>query len=1319
MNDLKPQYEFLIQGYGGGGEAATTRYPIEETEGVSTTGFIRTYDSNGVVTNPGAVSLTQIEVLDLLGEGEIDGLVTGEYDYSFGSVGQVGYDSVPFTAYPVVAGVRWLRSLYWNEVPVVNSNGQANFPDISVNVTNGLPNGSSTSRIKPDLTVSRTIGERLRFGSDFAKTYRVLNTNCKSVEVNIKISALSMTVVGREFEGNATLTYGYPNEIPKTSVDEQGDTEAIAVHYSLSIRPVFSQGVQQNFKVVKIQELFGKISYGYIQKTLVSLTSNNELSENPDFIGWEIKIERITPDSISASVRNATYIDSLTEIYGDVYTYPNSAIVAQKFSAESFSQIPKRAFDVKMLKVKIPSNYNPISKQYSPEPWDGTFDENKQWTDNPAWCFYDLVTNNRYGLGKYISESLVDKWTLYEIGKYCDTLVDDGYGKFEPRFSCNLLLTSREEAYKVLNDMVSIFRGILYYGMGSVYTVQDSQKDQIFQFTNANVENGDFIYSSSSKRVRHTVALVRYNDRHNNFQPAIEYIEDIDGIRRYGIRELEVTAFGCTSRGQALRVGRWALLTETLETEMVSFTAGIEGSYIKPGDVFRISDVGRNGRRYGGRTKLITNTATDSTIRLDDNITGLVNTNTYTLSLSTPTFNYDTSLVSGDLTSDDFSNIRRSQFQQKNFLGSVASGVTGEDSGVYTQITITPGFSTGAYLFSGNPVWTMELSGVADIDNTYFETYRAIKIEEKEGYKFAINGLQYDEDKYNAIDSGLAFEDPVFGQRPPAPKNLLLNIQNPTVNTKLIRYSFVPTASPLTSSFYVYGKTGDFAAADISGSNFLVSVLPNTIHSGLYLPAITGDYFFRVYASNRYGQKSTSFASNHIVINNINPIRDVTINSLMVSTGVGTNLAGDKTTQIVESASPTFKWQAGLNVLSEDFETNFKYKLTIRQSSNNSTPSSNIYHTETGTVNEEFTFDMDTNAASSSNNGTPGPFRTYDVVVEALDDDGNSSAGTNYSNSNGYDILKVTNPRIQINLTTGACLVSDTYCTEQWFTQDGDVRILFTKFTEIDDSAGGYLYWSYAPFTKDQALGRIPAASTITTKEFTSIVNPLVINANITGADVAYIAVAPYDTFDEFLIDDGVNVKSKLFTSNTVRIEKRGSTSDNVIFHAWVELSVSASSYPNNSINDPVTMGTISNAWRNTSAGVTDIISAAISYIGRFNYPFAVQPTTNTKTVYTQYHDIYFETTLANTNYGVTINAFKNYPQTHLEGIDILGGVLTKTTEDALREYRNARFFPGSATIPAQSKLSIQKFTNRIRVYGLDGEAEGVNYFIGILKGAA
>ena len=429
-------------------------------------------------------------------------------------------------------------------------------------------------------------------------------------------------------------------------------------------------------------EIFGRFDQPYIRSRTVNLESygidiwnGNSAKDYELFQGWEIKILRTTPDSVHTYLRNQSFVDSLVEIYKPKMRYPYCAMVYSKFGADNFTNAPARSYDARLIKVKIPNNYDPIKKtygissafvrnegEYEPSPdakqdgessipigsmlcydhdgktfhkkysgdikidlgdhepdyvsttdnaekgtdpnqfWNGEFKSDKYWTDNPAWCFYDLMTNFRYGLGEYINVEAMDKWTLYDISKYCDVLVYDNKGSVEPRFTFNHLIISRDEAYKVLNDLASAFRSMLYYAFGQIYVVQDKPRDPVYHFNNANVIDGKFNYSSSARKARHTVALVRYIDKHSMYKPALSYTEDPEGIRRYGIREVETTAIGCTSEAQAKRFGDWMLKSETLETESITFSAGIEVSYLRPGDIFSVYDRYRNKSKFLGRT---------------------------------------------------------------------------------------------------------------------------------------------------------------------------------------------------------------------------------------------------------------------------------------------------------------------------------------------------------------------------------------------------------------------------------------------------------------------------------------------------------------------------------------------------------------------------------------------------------------------------------------------------------------------------------------------------------------------------------------------
>lgn len=745
------------------------------------------------------VSVQEIEVLDLLCEGPIEGLVNSfqlhKVDSNVSGV-KNGWDEVteiPYDDPPSATGFNWLRSVYWNQVPIVSSDNKYNFQRINITKTEGYPNGSLLQTSTNELWITRPVNERLRYtkvvsgvtpenvSKDYIKTYTVLNKDCKAIIVSVKTTRLSST--------NSTT----------------GEITDAKVSYSIFYRPIFAGHLNKTTSQVKNETIRGKLNSAYVRQSRLDVSQFQSYTNDPEFLGYEVKILRKTPESTSVYLANQTFVDSITEVYADSFLYPNSAIVRQRFSAEFFANIPQRAYECKLLKVKIPTNYDPKLRKYrelSPGQyeWDGTLTEDLFWTNNPAWCFYDLVTNKRYGLAKYVPNIKVDKFNLYEIGKYCDVLVANGYGGLEPRFTCNLIINTREEAYKVINDMASIFNAIAFYSNQSIFLTQDAPKDPIVYFSNADVEAGNFEYASSAKKARHTIAIVRYNDPKNWYQPAVEYVEDIEGIRRYGIRELEVAAFGCTSRGQANRLGNWALLSEKLETDTVSFTTGNQAAVLRPGNVIGIYDSNRKNNRHAGRVRSITQNASSTVVELDSAI-NLTASTTYKLHLVLPSFKYDSSQLDGFTTSQHaFNKGDKGKFYTTNTFTS--SDVS--TSGNYSSITFSTPINLVDFIINENSVWVIE-SNTSDnvydeynkaIDPTY-DLYRVIKIEEKEEGKYQLSCLQYVEAKFDQTEAKLNYiednpvieipEDPGVGQAttPCAPQGLAYSVNGGTKNAML------------------------------------------------------------------------------------------------------------------------------------------------------------------------------------------------------------------------------------------------------------------------------------------------------------------------------------------------------------------------------------------------------------------------------------------------------------------------------------------------------------------------------------------------------
>ncbi|WP_163998689.1 host specificity protein J [Pyxidicoccus caerfyrddinensis] len=491
-------------------------------------------------------SSAHARVLDLLCEGEIEGLVDG------------------------------LKSVYLDGVPVQNPDGSFNFRDVTLYDVKGTQSQEYIPGF-PSAEAEYVVNTEVKKDTPVVRT--VTDASVDAVRVTVQVPQLSQ-------------------QQPVTG-DLGPDLVAIAID------------VQSNGGGYVAQDLKGAGTISGKCTSPYERTYRVELTGSPP---WDIRVRRLTADSSSATRQNKTYWKSYATLVDEKLSFPNSALCALQVSAHQFQSIPTRSYRIRGLKVRVPSNYNPTTRAYTGT-WDGTFQV--AWTDNPAWCFYDLLTTKRYGLGRFLNPAHVDKWGLYTIARYCDELVPDGKGGMEPRFRCNLYLQTQADAYQVVNNLASVFRGMTYWASGAVYVAQDAPRDAEYLFTPANVVDGLFTYSSSGRRARHTVALVTWNDPANHYQSAKEYVADEEGLATYGYNPTEVVALGCTSRSQAQRVGRWLLYTERLETETVVFRTGLEGALRNPGAVVKVLDSHRAGRRWGGRVVA----ATASLVELDSDVT--------------------------------------------------------------------------------------------------------------------------------------------------------------------------------------------------------------------------------------------------------------------------------------------------------------------------------------------------------------------------------------------------------------------------------------------------------------------------------------------------------------------------------------------------------------------------------------------------------------------------------------------------------------------------------------------------------------------------
>ena len=858
------------------------------------------------------LSQSLIQVLDLISEGEIDGPLTGLWIYSGATAGQTGWSSAYFSGYQVGFSFNpsqgWLRSVYWNEIPVLSDAGQLNFQNTNVSWYPGTQNGNVFNNYLYQESSSRAIGDRL-YGT-LSKYYRILNKDCLGVIVNVRMPQVS-----------------------KTNPDN-GNIGRSQIQWQISYRPIFyNSDVQTDFNQPYNETVFGKIlaAGGYVRSTQVYFDVNTYFSKSyvqqatstgihkavvgrlvqvdnpvtypgfnnrPDFQGWEVQVYRVTPDSTTSLIQNPTYIESITELYGSSLTYPCSAVVASSFSGQFFSSVPSRAYECNLIKVNVPANYNPILRTYSTTGpgttngyWDGTFASETKWTNNPAWVYYDMLTNTRYGLGKYINNVTIDKFSLYKIAQYCDTLVPDSLGYLEPRFTCNTVFTQRADAFKVINDLASVFNAISYYAYGTIYTVQDSPKYPRVLFTNANVENGNFNYSTSSKKTRQSVAIVRYNNPKNFYRTSIEYIENLPAIRRFGIREIDLTSFASTSRGQAIRLGNWALLSNNTEVETVQFVGGLEATSLRAGDVFSVCDFNRKGKRYAGRVRNISNYLNSSGIGTGaqvilDSVLDLQTGIDYTLSVMTPSYYYDSAQVTG-LTDQNFNDIRRSFIQNFDFWGDntfVSSG--------YSVINLNTGFDQNNYIISGYPIFVIELgtgsssySGSQYFFNTSYDNYRVINIKESDTNKYEIVGLQYNGDKFSQIDSGIVnqYIPGLNNDKTPGdPSNLVLGLYNISDPSQIVTYAFMMNSYSYVTNYNVYVTTGQFGPG-VPSSDFLYTTLPSDVNQGTFFATQSATYNFLIYAYNANNKLfSRNPVSGSITITLDLPIETVIISSLQM-----------------------------------------------------------------------------------------------------------------------------------------------------------------------------------------------------------------------------------------------------------------------------------------------------------------------------------------------------------------------------------------------------------------------------------------------------
>ncbi|HCB1917011.1 TPA: host specificity protein J [Citrobacter braakii] len=531
-------------------------------------------------------------------------------------------------------------------------------------------------------------------------------------EINVGTEISSATAWTRTFTNTqlsaVRLRLKWPSLFKQ---EDNGDLVGYSINYAIDL-----QTDGGTWQTVFNTSVTGKTTSGYERSHRIDLPQAGST--------WTIRLRKITADANSAKIGDTMTLQSFTEVIDAKLRYPNTALLYIEFDSSQFNgSIPQISCEPKMRVIRVPDNYDPETRTYSGT-WQGAF--KWAWTDNPAWIFYDLVITDRFGLGNRLSAANIDKWTLYQVSQYCDQPVPDGKGGSgtEPRYTCNVYVQDRNDAYTVLRDFAAIFRGMTYWGGDQIVALADMPRDVDYAYTRANVIDGRFTYSSSTTKTRYTTALVSWSDPGNAYADAMEPVFEQPLVARYGFNQLEMTAIGCTRQSEANRKGRWGILTNNKD-RIVSFDVGLDGNIPQPGYIIAVSDELLSGKVMGGRISAVNGRV----IKLDR---------------------------VADASAGDrlIINLPSGASQSRTI-----QAINGESVTVTTAYSETP---------QAEAVWVVES------DELYAQQYRVVSVSDNDDGTFSITGAWHDPDKYARIDTGAIIDQrpvsviPPGNQSPPA-----------------------------------------------------------------------------------------------------------------------------------------------------------------------------------------------------------------------------------------------------------------------------------------------------------------------------------------------------------------------------------------------------------------------------------------------------------------------------------------------------------------------------------------------------------------------
>ena len=668
---------------------------------------------------------------------------------------------------PVEGPVDGLKSVLLNSTPVLDSEGNTNISGVTVVFRAGEqeqtpPEGFESSGSET------VLGTEVKYDTPITRT--ITSANIDRLRFAFGVQALVETT-------------------------SKGDRNPSEVRLLVQIQ---RNGGWVTEKDITIK---GKTTSQYLASVVV-----DNLPPRP----FNIRMRRMTPDSTTDQLQNKTLWSSYTEIIDVKQCYPNTALVGVQVDSEQFgSQQVSRNYHLRGRILQVPSNYNPLTRQYSGI-WDGTF--KPAYSNNMAWCLWDMLTHPRYGMGKRLGAADVDKWALYVIGQNCDQSVPDGFGGTEPRITCNAYLTTQRKAWDVLSDFCSAMRCMPVWNGQTLTFVQDRPSDKVWTYNRSNVvmpdDGAPFRYSFSALKDRHNAVEVNWIDPNNGWETATELVEDTQAIARYGRNVTKMDAFGCTSRGQAHRAGLWLIKTELLETQTVDFSVGAEGLRHVPGDVIEICDDDYAGISTGGRV-LAVNSQT-RTLTLDREIT-LPSSGTTLISL-----------VDG----------------QGNPVSVEVQSVT---DGVKVKVSRVP---DGVAEYS---VWGLKLPTLRQ------RLFRCVSIRENDDGTYAITAVQHVPEKEAIVDNGAHFDGDqsgtVNGVTPPAVQHLTAEVTADSGEYQVLARWDTPKVVKGVS--FLLRLT---VAAD-DGRERLVSTARTTETTYRFTQLALGNYRLTVRAVNAWGQQ--------------------------------------------------------------------------------------------------------------------------------------------------------------------------------------------------------------------------------------------------------------------------------------------------------------------------------------------------------------------------------------------------------------------------------------------------------------------------------